>query len=264
MLIGLEHLAATGAPGPTILDDFLARAAYSARPDGYPFSTMAQGVVLTKPANQPGLRTYPDDPKSPPHEKGFAEDTSVERIAEDRMNDVCDDCRGTGKFIVGTVGPLVGLEQTATWSTKSCRRCNGSGRRWADPIGEARDRAVAALLEMRRQYAIVQRAEAVVFHAADNLRGRQSTLGGNCDVCSDFVTGVGLDRLRSKMCPRCYFKWTSWTLEFPVGTGDPGPHRERFKAFMAGWLAGQKEGDWDPSVHSSIGPADGGDRRAAP
>jgi hypothetical protein len=232
MLDTLEHLAAPGkrsnGTNYTILGDLLAQAAYSARPDGYPTSSSTEGVVLTKPASQPYLRTHPDEPLAPPHEQGFVTDTSVERIAEERANDVCDDCYGHG-FVARTVDSP---------DTVPCQRCNGTGRRWADPIGEAARDVVAALMEMRRFCAIVQRKSDIVLHAADNHRGRQSTLGGNCDVCTEFVTGVGDDKLKSKLCPRCQLKHGGWKVDHPTSS-DPGADRLAFKKHMQEWLAAE-------------------------
>lgn len=218
-----EHLLAPGpsrVAGSTVMEDLKVRASMSARPDGYPSSSVSQGVVLTKPASQPGLRTDPTDAKPPPHEEGFAEDTTIERIAEARMNDICEQCKGVP-------------------SVPACNRCNGTGRRFADPQGEAYSAIEQAVRQMYDLALLLRRKRAIIEHAADNHRGRQSTLGGNCDVCTEFVTGVGEDRLRSKMCPRCYLKHGSWKLKNP-STDDPGADRRRFKEFMLKWLAEQE------------------------
>ncbi len=49
----------------------------------------------------------------------------------------------------------------------------------------------------------LRKCASVVLHAADQHRGRQSSLVGDCLRCSHTVSGVGSDRMRSGLCHSC-------------------------------------------------------------
>ena len=103
----LDTLEALAKPGPshtgaTVMGDLLARAAFSARPDGYGSGSSVTGALLNQPTSNGALRTHLYDPMPSHHEHGFVDDTSVEQAALDRMHDVCDDCNGAGTVIAHT------------------------------------------------------------------------------------------------------------------------------------------------------------------
>jgi hypothetical protein len=217
----LDTLEALAKPGPshtgaTVMGDLLARAAFSARPDGYGSGSSVTGALLNQPTSNGALRTHLYDPMPSHHEHGFVDDTSVEQAALDRMHDVCDDCNGAGTVIAHT-GEV----------PRPCRRCNGTGRRWADPTAEAVRDIVAALTDMRRLAAIVDRKRQMVMHARDAVKGRESALGGNCRRCAAWASGAVGDQLKNGWCPDCQLAWGVWQLENKP-SGDPVADRRRF------------------------------------
>jgi hypothetical protein len=207
------------------MGDLLARAAFSARPDGYGSGSSVTGALLNQPTSNGALRTHLYDPMPSHHEHGFVDDTSVEQAALDRMHDVCDNCEGRGW--VPVPGPAALPPGTVAPFAKPCQRCNGTGRRWADPIGEGVRDIVAALTDMRRLAAIVDRKRQMVMHARDAVKGRESALGGNCRRCAAWASGAVGDQLKNGWCPDCQLAWGVWQLENKP-SGDPVADRRRF------------------------------------
>lgn len=211
-----------------MLGDLLARAAYSTKPDGFPTGSYASTPPLSMPAGSGGLRTHPYDPLPPHHEHGYIDDTSVEQAATDRMNDICDECSGTG-------------HDPRSVEMPPCRRCDGTGRRWADPIGQGVRDIISAVVEMRKLGAMIDRKRQMVLHAADQAKDRPLGAGaGPCHCCNDFVTGVGEDRLKSLLCPPCYMHWGSWRLDHPA-SGDPKRDMQAYEDHRRAELAAQKK-----------------------
>jgi hypothetical protein len=199
----LEHLL-----GPSevrgrgsMLADLLTRAEISSRADGY-----SQGDSGEKVSGG-----------------GGGTDATL-GAALARIQDVCSRCKGTGKFILER-GDAV-----------DCRACNGSGRRWADPVGDAVQELVVALGGVYRACKTIDRARERVLGVADSARGRVSSLQGSCLVCEKAVSGTPNDRLRRGQCRSCFTAWTTWKLD-NASSGDPGADFARFSVWQRKRLA---------------------------
>ena len=149
----------------------------------------------------------------------FKESTAPEAATLQRIQDVCGRC------------------ENGQWRGRTCKFCGGSGRRWADPIGDAVRDLVKDLHALERYANSIAGKTTIVMGAADRWRGRQSALQGTCQVpaCGRVVAGVGEDRLKGGMCNRCYLHYTSWKL-VNAPSGDPGADRQVFFGYMAKWL----------------------------
>ena len=91
-----------------------------------------------------------------------------------------------------------------------CRTCQGTGRRWADPVpGKVAD-LLHVLAEVRRLTAQVDHKRKELNRPVDMKQGRESSLQGHCLACGEAVSGVGEDRLKRGCCPRHYPKWLEW------------------------------------------------------
>lgn len=130
------------------------------------------------------------------------------------------------------------------WHGRACKYCGGSGRRWADPIGEAVADLARELEALARCANLIAGKTTLVMGAADRWRGRQSALQGTCGVtaCGRVVTGVGEDRIKGGYCPRCYLHFCSWKL-INRPSGDPAADRAAFVVYMATWIANKAERD---------------------
>ena len=177
-------------------------------------------IYIGRPSSSGGLRTDPEDPLPRKHEAGYREDSSTEVAALGRLEDVCDACHGSGGR---PGGPAAGLLR--------CSRCQGSGRRFADPVGEAARGIFATLESVLGELRTLDKRRQVALHNADSERGRVSSLQGDCRVCGDFVTGSGRDRLTRGMDPKCYTSWTSWKLGNDLAHFQSDPARQ-FDAFV--------------------------------
>lgn len=108
-----------------------------------------------------------------------------------------------------------------------CRRCNGSGRRWADPVADAVTEIEYRLSLIVRSTKAIDRHRSLIATAAKPA-GREASLQGECIACGDMVTGVGEDRLRAGLDNKCYLSLTGWRLRNPDTQSDPGGHYRKF------------------------------------
>jgi hypothetical protein len=213
----LEHLigAWAGKGTPSVLFEFMRRGEQPFGADGY----------ATRSALDPsGVGG------------GSSDMTSVESAANARMADKCSRCEGTGKY----------------GGRAKCRACNGSGRRWADPVSEDVTEALKQLgVALRALDTVASRVDSVMGTAA-KFAGRQSTLQGTCAVeaCSAQVSGIGSDRLRGGFCNRCSLHHGSWKLLHPP-SGDPGADRLAFVGYMTDWLAQKAQRDRERAERES-------------
>ncbi len=203
-VITLEHLLAPSAGKGTrsILAEMLRRAEQPFGVDGY------KTRVGVDPSGVGG---------------GSGDLTSVEGAANFRMEDVCQRC------------------VNGVFNGRTCKICGGSGKRWADPIGDAVHELVTQLgVIFRASVAVSSKTEAVMGSAA-RVAGRQNTLSfcgvPSCERSRIGLSGVGNDRLRNGWCPRCSLHFNSWRLLHR--TSDPGADRVAFIAYMERWFAEQ-------------------------
>ena len=140
-----------------------------------------------------------------------------------RDNDVCNKCKGGS--ITRKDGKVV-----------TCRVCNGSGRRWADPVADAVTEIEARLLSITHDTRAIDRHRRLIAASAQ-VKGRQSSLQGECAACGDATTGLGEDRLRAGLDNKCYLSMTSWKLRNPDTQSDPGAHYRKFVAWRRESLA---------------------------
>jgi len=180
----------------TLLADLLYRAELTSRPDGYSRGGSGEKVGGGGEATDSTLST-----------------------ALARMEDVCTRCVG-------------GQYSLSDGRRVPCRACRGTGRRWADPIGDAVGEILERLSEIARAARIIDMRRSTVLGAAESARGRVSSLQGNCVVCGQPVTGVGQDQLHRGLDVSCYLKWDRWKLTH-ASSGDPGADRRRFARWVA-------------------------------
>ena len=140
-----------------------------------------------------------------------------------REDDVCNKCLG-------------GSIKLKNGSVVTCRVCNGSGRRWADPVGDAVLEIEARLLSISHDARLIERHRKLIAASAQ-VKGRQSSLQGECSACGDATTGLGEDRLRAGLDNKCYLSMTSWKLRNPDTQSDPGAHYRKFIAWRRDSLA---------------------------
>jgi hypothetical protein len=181
----------------TVLADLLYRAEHTSAPDGYSAGGAGEKVG-----------------------GGDIDSDSTSRTAlEITEGDICPRCRGqkTVQVDEGRVEP--------------CKRCSGTGRRWADPIAHLIEQLTAELDSVIQSVVRIDRWREVVVRAGEDKRGREGafTLGGICSIpsCGAVVSGLGSDRLRNTWCNRCFGHWTTFKVR-EKSTGDPGADRQRF------------------------------------
>jgi len=192
-----------------------------------PAEILSRGSVLTDLIYRANQASHADGYKA-----GMTQDTTKGGEVSDptlsavirREMDVCDRCV-QGKATLDDGREVV------------CRACGGSGRRWADPIADAVSKLVEGLGMVFRATHDIDRQRELVLGTEAEMRGRQSSLQGECWVesCRSTVSGVGSDRLRAGLCPRCYSKWGTWKLTHPP-SDDPGSDRLKFSRYMAEWV----------------------------
>lgn len=125
-----------------------------------------------------------------------------------------------------------------------------------DPIGDAVRYIEAALPAVAEGLRRIDRARASVVHAADDKRGRISSLQGTCSACQRDVTGVGVDRLRRGWCTACYTAFLRWRNTRPTSQ-DPGGENSRFEAFRRQQLADRLSEDAGPDLEWRVLAIDG-------
>ena len=130
----------------------------------------------------------------------------------------------------------------------TCRRCNGSGRRWADPVADAVNEIEYRLSILVRSAKAIDRHRSLIASSA-KPSGREQSLQGECMACRDMVTGIGEDRLRAGLDNKCYLSMTSWKLRNPDTQSDPGGHYRKFIKWRQDGLAERerKEAEVKPS-----------------
>ena len=199
-IVSLEHLlspADTYSKGygrNTVLADLIRRAEASVRPDGFPPGGNAEHVA------------------------GSGGGDPVLSVVSARLEDVCDLCEGRGS--------TTRLHDDGSTSEAACRRCEGSGRRWADPVGDAVAELLHQVSEIRRACRVVDRKRFAVLGVEQ--KARKVRLPDLCAACEKEVSGIGNDRLRNRFCRSCFLKWGSWKLKHQ--SGDPAADRRRFEA----------------------------------
>ena len=146
-----------------------------------------------------------------------------------RENDVC------GKCVGGTVMLKDGRRVT-------CKVCQGTGRRWADPIAHAVEVIVEEITVVIASAKVIDRRSVQVL-TSSKTTGRESSLQGACEVCGDFVSGVGEDRMRSGMDNKCYMSWLGWRQKHPEP--DPGAQRHRFVIWRRNALKDRADQEMD-------------------
>ena len=190
----ISALEALLAPSPvrgrgTVLADLIARGEMSSEIDGYPRGTS-------------GERTSGGEGGDP---------TASAFLA--RGADVCGKCKN-GAYTLQD-GRVV-----------TCRFCGGSGRRWADPVGDAIVAVRGLILAVSHQTRSIDKHRVMVLKVAPPP-GRQSSLQGTCIVCERWVPGTPQDRLKRGMDNACYLAWGTWKVKHGE-SGDPGHDFHQF------------------------------------
>ena len=193
----------------SLLEDLMARAELSSRPDGYSRGGSGERVGGG----------------------GMANSTLANAVA--RLEDVCSRCDDEkhthpGKFVLDD-GRLV-----------PCRACGGSGRRWADPLADAVDELLEKLSVVSRLCKIIDQKREMVLGAAEAARGRISSLQGSCILCGAEVTGLPDDKLDRGLCKIDALAWGVWKLDHRR-SGDPGEDFVRFRVARLAVLKEQAE-----------------------
>jgi hypothetical protein len=210
----------------TVLADMIYRAEQPSAPDGMPRSSMAAAPALLKPASDPALRTHPDDPLRRKREHGYQDDSSVESAVEDLMNDVCERCEGRGNVVCRVVDDQSGVDR-AEPTYLTCGQCDGTGRRWADPVGEAVEDLCTRLYELSGHAVVINKRRQVVIGAAGNTRGKPAD--EYCEGCHRPRGDIGTDPFRRGLCSSCAQAWYEWRKDVNR-TDDESSDRMRFCA----------------------------------
>lgn len=214
----------------TVLADLLYRAEHASVPDGFPRSSAPAGTLLARPTSQQGLRTNPEDALRRKREHGFAEGSSVENAVESLMEDVCEDCKGTGRKLytaeeLAAPAP-VGMKMVSGISTQHCKPCGGTGRKFHDPISEAVDELRDALERVIVLSHTIDKKRQIVLHARDVAPSETSA--ENCRCCHRKVYGGRSDPIRRGLCAACAQAYYLWRVD--NGTDDESSDRQRFSA----------------------------------
>ena len=155
---------------------------------------------------------YPKGGESDKTSGGATNDPTLNAVMN-RELDVCIRCDG-------------GKVKLKNESIVTCRVCDGSGRRWADPIADAVDQIMQDLQTVLKMVRLIDTKKNMILRSSKTL-GRESSLQGSCDVCSAVVSGVGADRLRRGLDSKCYLSWNSYKTKHP--NPDPGLQYLQFK-----------------------------------
>jgi hypothetical protein len=159
--------------GSTVLMDLLLRSAESSQADGYP-----AGGGMSRQS------------------EGSHSDPTMTAV-ELREADVCLRCED-------------GKAARADGTLRKCPTCNGTGRRWADPIADA---ISAMTTDLGVVCKAMKRVDAHRHKVLDASRApKQSSLAGDCLACDRPVAGTPRDRMRRGMCGDCYKSWIMWKL----------------------------------------------------
>ena len=212
----LEALVAPAHPrdpsGRTVIAELVRRAELPSTIDGYPRSSGSEHVSGGNGADI-----------------DYSDPTGGAMLA--RSMDVCERCKGTGEFVRQDL------------SVAKCRRCDGAGKRWVDPIRDAVADITAGVGEVSRLCRRIDTTRARVVGVQAKEQGRQSSLQGNCLACGKAVSGVGEDRLKHGLDNACYLAWGSYKLKNPLEDGDPGAQFQRFLVWRRQRLEDQAKAD---------------------
>ena len=182
-----------------------------------PSQVRGRGTVLAeliKRAEMPhGVDGYPTGSGSERTSGGGTGDPTSQAVMA-RQQDVCTKCES-------------GMVVLPDKRRVKCRRCGGTGKRWADPVGDAVMEIEARILHVYTSTRSIDRHRQLI-NSSGVLRGRASSLQGECAACHDMVTGIGEDRLRAGFDNKCYLSFTAWKVRNPDTDGDPGGQYRKF------------------------------------
>ena len=201
----LESLLAPSSmrPTKTVLADLLIRASEPSTIDGYPKGQAAEKT------------------------SGGESGDSVLGAVMARSRDICDQCAGSGHF------------KKQSGQVVHCKFCEGSGRRWADPIAVWVEELVEHLETLWREAKVVDARRVKVVGVHRQALVRKSSLQGECLVCLKPSTGVGSDRLRRGLCNACSLSFSSWSLK------NPGQDITKFTMWRRARLAEKAQQEMD-------------------
>lgn len=157
---------------------------------------------------------------------GTGDPTSSSAAA--READVCGRCV-EGKFTLEDGRQVV------------CRSCGGSGRRWADPIADGVAEILARIGHVHRQTRNLDRKRRDLL-SQSRVTERPLSIS-ICLACDGSISGVGEDRSRRGLCPKCHRKFRTWTSVNPDRFGDPGAHVQKFITWRKGELLAEAEAE---------------------
>ncbi len=182
-----------------------------------------RGYTFTDLSSEGGLRTDPTDPLRRKREHGYVDDSPTEAAVLGRMEDVCDACRGT------KIGPAPAGDPDAI---VPCGRCDGAGRRHADPVGTAVLGVFALLAGIAGRVDEGETRRVQALHVAERERGRENALPPDCRACGRAVAGTAKDPLRGGFCRACADSWYDWRRQPGNDAadygGDVGTQRSAF------------------------------------
>ena len=118
-----------------------------------------------------------------------------------------------------------------------CPTCDGSGRRYADPVDAEVDDILRRLRSIMREVRVLERKRRNLEARVKPLR--EETLN-TCSVCGDGTA----ERLKSLMDNKCFLAWGSWKLKNPT-CGDPHTDRQRFATERRAFLAKKRQEELD-------------------
>lgn len=119
--------------------------------------------------------------------------------------------------------------------TGVCRRCSGSGRRWADPVQDSVEEIEFRLRVVFRELVHVERCYRRITKMPKPILPSEA-LVGTCLACEYQVVGTPNDRLKRGLDNKCYLSWTSWKLKKENQDSAGGADFQRWLGWRQLWL----------------------------
>ena len=185
----------------------------------------------------------------------------LEMLTYDRLHDLekitrlvlLDGMRGREYQPTSSGGGGSAVESTALFGLNEDNSDDWSRHNLPDPMGDEARGAFTDLEELSKLAQRIIYRLGFIEHAAE-IRGRQSSLAGECQRCHRPVAGTTADPFRHAYCGACAQAW------YRAGRPDRFAFESEW-ARVEGQVGQASSTEWDNGRNFTIGPADGVDRR---